>query len=472
IFPIHISCFLVSISTISISLSLSKDKQEKKWKMQELPDCLYEGKQPTLITPSSPTPNHTLYLSNLDDHHFLRFSIKYLYLFQKSPSSLALKDSLSRVLVDYYPFAGRIKVSADKTKLEVDCNGEGAVFAEASMDITRQEFLEISRKPKSSWRKLLFKVQATGFLDIPPLIIQVTYLRCGGMILCTAINHCLCDGIGTSQFLHAWAHANTTSAPLPIQPFHSRHMLEPRDPPHVTHSHPSFTRTTVNKTSTFNICKYLQSQPLAPTTLTFTPSLILRLKKICAPSLECTTFEALAAHTWCSWARSLDLPLTMEVKLLFSVNMRKKLTPELPQGYYGNGFVLACAESKVQDLVNGNIYHAVKLIQDAKARITDEYVRSTIDLLEDKTVKTDLTSSLVISQWARLGLEELDFGEGKPMYMGSLTSDIYCLFLPVAGNYDAIRVQVSMPEDVLRRLEYYMVKFLDEKGKIEAKTFA
>lgn len=143
--------------------------------------------------------------------------------------------------------------------------------------------------------------------------------------------------------------------------------------------------------------------------------------------------------------------------------MRKKLTPELPQGYYGNGFVLACAESKVQDLVNGNIYHAVKLIQDAKARITDEYVRSTINLLEDKTVKTDLTSSLVISQWARLGLEELDFGEGKPMYMGSLTSDIYCLFLPVAGNYDAIRVQVSMPEDVLRRLEYYMVKFLDEK---------
>ena len=162
----------------------------------------------------------------------------------------------------------------------------------------------------------------------------------------------------------------------------------------------------------------------------------------------------------------------MEVKLLFSVNMRKKLTPELPQGYSGNGFVLACAESKVQDLVNGNIYHAVKLIQDAKARITDEYVRSTINLLEDKTVKTDLTSSLVISQWARLGLEELDFGEGKPMYMGSLTSDIYCLFLPVAGNYDAIRVQVSMPEDVLRRLEYYMVKFLDEKGKIEAKTFA
>lgn len=162
----------------------------------------------------------------------------------------------------------------------------------------------------------------------------------------------------------------------------------------------------------------------------------------------------------------------MAVKLLFSVNIRKKLTPELSQGYYGNGFVLACAESKVDDLVNANIYHAVKSIQEAKERITDEYVRSTVDLLEDKTVKTDVSCSLVISQWAKLGLEDLDFGGGKPMYMGPLTSDIYCLFLPVAGNYDAIRVQVSLPEDVVKRLEYYMVKFLDGKENAEEKFLA
>ncbi|CAH8381674.1 unnamed protein product [Eruca vesicaria subsp. sativa] len=423
--------------------------------MQELPDCLYEGKQPTLVTPSSPTLNHSLYLSNLDDHHFLRFSIKYLYLFQKSLSALTLKDSLSRVLVDYYPLAGRIKLSDDETKLKVDCSGEGAIFAEASMDITCQEFLQMSRKPNNSWRKLLFKVETRGFLDIPPLLIQVTHLRCG-------VPTCM----GSCQ--HHQCSSSDPTVPL------STHVSTTRSTACHTHSHPGFTRTTVDKNSTtFSICKYLQSQPLVPTTLTFTPSIILRLKKTCAdPSLECTTFEALAAHTWCSWARSLGFPLTMQVKLLFSVNMRKKLTPQLPQGYYGNGFVLACAESKVQDLVNGNIYHPVKLIQDAKARITDEYVRSTIDLLEDKTVKTDVSSSLVISQWARLGLEELNFGEGKPMYMGSLVSNIYCLFLPVAGNCDAIRVQVSLPKDILRRLEYYMVNFLDEKCKIEAKTMA
>ncbi|EOA37365.1 hypothetical protein CARUB_v10011142mg [Capsella rubella] len=442
--------------------------------MQELPNCLYEGEQPSLITPSSPTPNQTLYLSNLDDHHFLRFSIKYLYLFQKSIPSLTLKESLSRVLVDYYPLAGRIRVSNEGNKLEVDCNGEGAVFAEAFMDITCQEFLDQhSPKPNKSWRKLLFRVQAQSFLDIPPLVIQVTYLRCGGMILCTAINHCLCDGIGTSQFLHAWAHATTSKVHLPTKPFHSRHVLDPRNPPRITHSHPGFTgTTTVDKNSTFDICKSLQSQPLSPATLTFTTSHLLRLKKTCSPSLKCTAFEVLAAHTWRSWARSLELPMTMLLKLLFSVNMRKKLNPELPQGYYGNGFVLACAESKVQDLVDGNIYQAVKLIQEAKARITDEYVKSTIDLLEDKTVKTNVSCSLVISQWAKLGLEELDLGGGKPMYMGPLTSDIYCLLLPVAGNNDAIRVQMSLPEDAVKRLEYYMVKFLDGQDNKDENSYA
>ncbi|KAF3548829.1 hypothetical protein DY000_02008744 [Brassica cretica] len=51
------------------------------------------------------------------------------------------------------------------------------------------------------------------------------------------------------------------------------------------------------------------------------------------------------------------------------------------------------------------------------------------------------------------------------MYTGSLTSDIYCLFLPVAGNLDAIKVQVSLPEDVVKRLEYYMLRVIIKRDK-------
>lgn len=121
--------------------------------------------------------------------------------------------------------------------------------------------------------------------------------------------------------------------------------------------------------------------------------------------------------------------------------------------------MLACAETTVKELVNANLHSGVKLVQRAKSSVTDEYVRSVVNLLEDKTVKTDLSVSLVISQWSKLGLEDLDFGEGKPLHMGPITGDIYCLFLPVIGDFNAVRVLLSMPESVVDKFEYYMNAF-------------
>uniref|UniRef100_A0A7C9AH33 Shikimate O-hydroxycinnamoyltransferase n=1 Tax=Opuntia streptacantha TaxID=393608 RepID=A0A7C9AH33_OPUST len=221
----------------------------------EIPDCYYPN-SPLRIRPDSPTPKHTICLSNLDDQKFLRFSIKYLYLYEKGVSVERLKLSLSRVLSEYYPLAGRLRACKSQVgndgdddndqsnKLEVDCNGEGALFAEAFLDLSAQELLEFCDKPNRSWRKLIYKVDAHCFLDVPPLVVQVTNLRCGGMILCTSINHCLCDGIGTSQFLNAWAQltANPNSH-TQIIPFHNRYVLKPRNPPQVTFTHPGFTKS-------------------------------------------------------------------------------------------------------------------------------------------------------------------------------------------------------------------------------------
>ncbi|XP_043713157.1 alcohol acyltransferase 9-like [Telopea speciosissima] len=429
----------------------------------EIPDSYYQT-EPSLVRPRSPTPRRTLYLSNLDDQKFLRFSIKYIYLYKKSVSVESLKSSLSRVLVDYYPLAGRLRTSAeDEGKFEVDCNGEGALFAEAFMDLTADQFLQASRRPNRSWRKFLYRLDSRNFLDIPPLVIQVTNLNCGGMILCTAINHCLCDGIGTSQFLQAWAHLTSKSDDvLPISPFHDRHLLSPSSIPNITFTHPEYTGTTPHHHEGINGIHFLEqmlkSQSLVPISVTFKPSHILNLRKHCVPSLKCTSFEALASHTWRSWIRSLIPPASLKVKLLFSVNVRKRMKPELPRGYYGNGFVLGCAETTVKELVgsNKNIHHGVKVVQEAKAVLTEEYVRSMIDYLEERRAKPDLSTSFVISQWAKLGLEDLDFGEGKPVHMGPLASEIYCLFLPIVGDLDAIRVLVSVPEKIAEKFEYYM----------------
>lgn len=156
------------------------------------------------------------------------------------------------------------------------------------------------------------------------------------------------------------------------------------------------------------------------------------------------------------------------MKLLFSVNIRTKVN--LPEGYYGNGFLLGCAESTVKDLVVANLHHGVKLVQQAKERLNDnEYIRSMVDLLEDKTVKVDMSTSLVISQWSKLRLEEVDFGEGKPLHMGPLTSDIFCFFLPDIGNANSVRALVSVPQSMVLSFQYHMNESLEkeENGKVK-----
>ncbi|BAT82786.1 hypothetical protein LR48_Vigan07g284100 [Vigna angularis] len=432
----------------------------------ELPDCVYP-RPPVTIFPCAPTPKHSLHLSNLDSQKFFKFSVKYVHLFEKCVSVDVLKSSLARVLVDYYPLAGRLRRSSiceDDHKLEVDCNGEGVVFAQAFMDATAQQLLQPCNLPNTSWKKLLCKVKAQSFLDLPPLIIQVTSLRCGGMILCTAINHCLCDGTGASQFLHDWAClTRDPNTELPVTPFHGRHVLNPRDPPQVHFTHAGYTRTNPASHQVDLHDWMVHSQPLVVTSFTFGTSEVLLLKKQCLSwPKPITTFESVAAHTWRAWVKSMNLSPTITVKLIFTVNVRKKVN--LPEGYYGNGFVLACAESTVRDLTTvenddgDDISHGLKALQQAKAILEEKgYIRSMVDLLEDKTVRVDLSTSLVISQWSRLGLEDVDFGLGKPLFMGPLSSYVHCLFLPVVGDSNAVRVLVSVPESVVGSFRYHML---------------
>ncbi|XP_062206609.1 alcohol acyltransferase 9-like [Phragmites australis] len=440
----------------------------------EIPgECQYAG-DPAVVRPSQPTPRHTLYLSNLDDQRFLRFSIKYLYVFTgpAAVSADTLRAALSRVLVDYYPLAGRLRPSDDDGdgKLVVDCNAEGALFAEGALPgLTAGEFLRGRARPHKSWRKLLYRVEAQSFVAVPPLVIQVTRLGCGGMILCTAINHCLCDGIGTAQFLHAWARAaraDHVDGADPA-PFHDRRALSPRCPPRVAFTHHEYCNISANDNdASSSLLARLLGQPLAPVLLTFTAAHLLRLKRQCTPSLKCTSFEALAAHVWREWVRALDPPASLRVKLLFSMNVRQRVKPELPRGYYGNGFVLGCAESTAAQLTSSSqssARYGVRLVQEAKECVDDEYVRSMVDLLEERRgARPDLAASLVISAWTRLGLEELDFGGGRPAHMGPLTSEIYCVFLPVVGDPHGVTVLVSVPQAAADRFQHCCLGFLKD----------
>ncbi|KAI3913527.1 hypothetical protein MKW92_030779 [Papaver armeniacum] len=426
----------------------------------ELPVCVHKS-QPVLIFPEKPTPKCSLYLNNIDNLDFLRYHYELLCVYRKSTPIEDLKSSLSKVLFHYYPFAGRVRNCADdEDRLEVECNGKGALLVEGFMDFTVDEFLKDNTWLNTAWKdKLLFKVDAQS--DIPPLVIQVTHLSCGGMLMCIAIYHCMADGVGGSKFLHDWAyiHANP-NMDLPVPPIHNREMLKPRNPPQVPFDHPEFTDITQD----FDIPTYLQSQTLSPNCLTMTQSHIQHLKNSCEPSLECTTFEALASHVWRCYIKALNLPSSLIIKLFIPTIMKTSIEPNLPKGYYGNGFVLACVETTVKELVTAKLNHIVELIQNAKERVrSNDYVRSVIGIIEEKKVQPVMSTTLVISDWRRLGFHELDFGEGKPLHMSQLASEAWCVFLPFIGDSNAAKVLVSIPKSIVHKFEYYMVNdFIQE----------
>ena len=74
---------------------------------------LVNVKEATVITPSDQTPSTVLSLSALDSQLFLRFTIEYLLVYSpvSDPVSLSgrLKSALSRALVPYFPFSGRVR---------------------------------------------------------------------------------------------------------------------------------------------------------------------------------------------------------------------------------------------------------------------------------------------------------------------------------------------------------------------------
>jgi len=81
-------------------------------------------------------------------------------------------EALSKVLVHYYPFAGRLR-NAHNGKLQVECTGDGALFVEATTFDTLSVHGDMDNL-KLSFQQLMFEFPPqTDISDIHPLVIQV-----------------------------------------------------------------------------------------------------------------------------------------------------------------------------------------------------------------------------------------------------------------------------------------------------------
>ncbi|PWA78954.1 Chloramphenicol acetyltransferase-like domain-containing protein [Artemisia annua] len=372
-------------------------------------------KKASLIPPSDPTPTHILKLSSIDSQLFLRFTIEYLLIypsirsnntFDQAAFTGRVKAALGRALIPYYPLSGRVRARPDNSCLEVICRGQGALFIEAESEFNVTDF-ENAPRYVTEWRKLLALELSNGCLS----------------------------------------RKNTSD--LKPKPVWQRSLLDPtsfkKHKPSLV-SHPEF-----NQVNDYcNFMTRFNPDKLTPTSVTFHEWKLNELKNSVTRSTrtsQLTSFEVLSAHIWRTWAKALHFPPSQTLKLLFSINIRHRVKPSLPGGYYGNAIVLGCAQTTVKELTENGLVYATELIKEAKNRVDDKFVKEVVNSvsLKGPSCVPDSVGVLILSQWSKLGLESVDFGIGRPVQVGPVCTDRYCILLPVHDQSRSIKVMLAVP---------------------------
>lgn len=405
--------------------------------------------EPSLIKPAEATDCHTYFLSNLDQNVASIVQTVYCYGAKEDKRyddpSIVIREALSKILVHYYPLAGRIGLSP-QGKLNVNCNEEGVVFVEGDADCRLEDIGDLSKPDPTMLQCLVYSIPGEkNLLDIPPLVAQVTRFACGGFVLGLAINHCMFDGLGAMEFVNSWSEISR-GLPLSVPPYLDRTILQARTPPQIDYPHLEFSE--IDNVSNLNHTNHTEPEYRC---FRFDPEKLAQLKTRAigqgSDISKCTTFEALSAHVWRCRSKALGMAANQDTKLLFAVDGRNRFDPPLPKGYFGNGIFLTHCLCKAGDLAGKPLSYAVGLVQKAIARIEDKYMRSTIDYFEVYRTRPSMTASLLITSWSHLSFHTADFGWGEPFQTGPVSPPAgeVVLFLSHGKERKSIDVLLSLP---------------------------
>ncbi|CAH8381442.1 unnamed protein product [Eruca vesicaria subsp. sativa] len=417
-------------------------------------------REPELVSPAKPTPRELKLLSDIDDQEGLRFHIPSIFFYRHNPNAYfdpvaVIRRALAETLVYYYPLAGRLKEGLNR-KLAVDCTGEGVLFIEADADVTLAEFedKDVLRPPFPCFEELLFDLEGSSeVLNAPLILIQVTRLKCGGFIFAIRLNHVMADGGGLSLFIKTIGEfARGCHAPT-ITPTWERHLLSARVPPRVTQTHREYDEEAETPTEDVDT--------LVSKSFFFGGAEMSAIRNLLPPNIatNSTSLETLTAFLWRHRSAALRPDPNKEMRFMLIVNKRHRLkNPTLPPGYYGNAFAFPVAIATARDLTEKPLEFALRLVKEAKASVTEEYMRSLADLMVMKGRPMFWTDGAYLVSDVR-NLADIDLGVwGKPVYGGIGKAGVVgfpgCSFFVSAEDRNGERgilVPVCLPEEAMQR---------------------
>lgn len=397
-------------------------------------------KETTIVCPNEETPNGSLWLSSLDlitRSPYTHTHILFVYEPSKTQNTNPtpffetnlLKETLSKVLVAYYPMAGRLKTNSKTGRIEINCNAQGASFIEVETTHVLEDFGDF--KPSPDLRKVVFPSYgyAGGLSSFPLLMVQLTRFKCGGISLGFVQHHHVADGASHVHFINSWARL-TKGLDLEVLPTHDRYgHFAPREPPQIKFQHLEY------------------EPPLSPlppkgfsgeaaTTIVeglfkLTKEQIYTLKLEAAAeevmNYKLSTFEVLAGHAWRTACKARGLADDQDVKLYIPSDGRPRMKDSpLPKGYCGNVIFFTACMAKAGDVMRKPLWYPVRKVHQAVKKVKDEeYLRSAVDYLESQPDLTALvrgahtftSPNFTINSWATLPFNDSDFGWGGPKFV-------------------------------------------------------
>ncbi|KAM1339830.1 hypothetical protein ACFX15_038028 [Malus domestica] len=419
-------------------------------------ELIVKKEEPTLVPPESETEKGLYYLSNLDQN--IAVIVRTMYCFKSDSkgneeAAEVIKKALSKILVHYYPFAGKLTISTEG-KLIIDCTGDGAMFVEAEANCEMEKIGDTTKPDPKTLGNLVHDIPgAKNILEIPLLTVQVTKFTCGGFALGLCINHCTSDGISVMEFINSWGDS-ARGLQLKVVPFLDRNILKPRNPPKIEFSHDEFFQIEDISEN----YKLYEEEELLYSAFCFNPEKLEKLKKMAMEDgvLEnCTTFKALSAFVWRARTKALRMRPDQKTKLLFAVDGRSKLEPPVPEGFFGNAILLTHAMCSAGELLENPLSFAVGLVDKAVKMVTSSYMRSVVDYFEVTRARPSLAATLLITAWSKLSFHTTDFGWGEPVFSGpvGLPEKEVSLFLPHGEDRKSIHVLLGLPASAMEIFE-------------------
>ncbi|GLJ38594.1 hypothetical protein SUGI_0786880 [Cryptomeria japonica] len=422
----------------------------------------------SVLHPEKTHERRTLFLSNFDQK-FVHYVIKYVHFFS-APSQIPFDlivavyaEVLSRLMAAYDFLCGRLTFNSEQGRFEIDCNDAGAPFVICSSELSLQELGDITI-PNPAFSQLCFTSESSNrTLENEPLLsYQMTRFKCGGYSLGTTVNHGVMDGFALEGYARNFTCMAVKGEPA-FEPVIDRSCLKARSPLQIKYEHEEYLDP--SKTSPHLILSSITTQrnkemwhakmahrnvPEAYVLKSFFVSgkMVETLKMKAADDgvKQCSSFMVALAHVWQTRTISIGNMNAQDVSTVhYAVETRSRFVPPLPWEFAGNGTVTACAKATGKQLQEEAFGEIVKKLQEGSDRMTDEYLRSSIDWLELHDGVQGLENGFLATNWKHLGFGEIELKGGfKSLYGG-----------PVVSGGGKIVVFLPHPEDK-KGMQFYL----------------